>query len=391
MSHKAREVANALRQRIQGGTYAPGDWLPQTRILADEFGVAASTICRATARLQGERLIGSGRRRLYVIDPENPDACPRSSGRPQAGKAATVESALRKRIADGTYAPGDWLPTLDTLADEFGVAVSTVSVATAWLQQDGLVGSGRRRLYVIDPNKPDISPRLPHTDIEEILRKRLADGTYTPGSRLPSQAELAKEFGTHSNMVKEALRPIRSAGLVYYDQLRCGTYVADPEGTQPVPHGARPIEAAVRKRIRNGTYAPRTWLPSLRKLGDEFSVSTTTVSLALAPLQRERLVGAASRSRGLYVIDPDNFTALPDGASAHTLEELEGFFRTRLSDGTYEPGSRLPSRSALAEELSVGIQTITRALQPIRADGLITVNAREGTYASRRGRIPTSS
>lgn len=43
----------------------------------------------------------------------------------------------------------------------------------------------------------------------------------------------------------------------------------------------------------------------------------------------------------------------------------------RIRDGTYPPGSRLPSESSLAETLSVSRSTVTRATERLRWVGLV--------------------
>lgn len=63
------KVANALRNRINNGTYQPGAALPTRRTLAAEFAVAPMTIQRAIRVLVDEGLVrtrvGSG---VYVRD-----------------------------------------------------------------------------------------------------------------------------------------------------------------------------------------------------------------------------------------------------------------------------------------------------------------------------------
>ena len=53
-----------------------------------------------------------------------------------------------------------------------------------------------------------------YSDLETALRARIARGTYPPGSRLPSLAELTKEFGVSAITVRRALRELTYEGLV---------------------------------------------------------------------------------------------------------------------------------------------------------------------------------
>ncbi|WP_093789794.1 GntR family transcriptional regulator [Streptomyces sp. cf124] len=65
------QIADALRRRIDGGTYAPGSRFPAVVDLAAEFDVAASTVQKAVASLRSEgrlrTVLGQG---SFVADQE---------------------------------------------------------------------------------------------------------------------------------------------------------------------------------------------------------------------------------------------------------------------------------------------------------------------------------
>ena len=50
-------IADAIRQRITGGEFEPGDMLPPTRELLFEYRTTGNTIATALAYLVGEGLI----------------------------------------------------------------------------------------------------------------------------------------------------------------------------------------------------------------------------------------------------------------------------------------------------------------------------------------------
>ncbi len=60
--------------------------------------------------------------------------------------------------------------------------------------------------------------------VEELLRGRIRDGTYTPGSRMPSESDLSDEFGVSRASVRTVLAKLAVNGLILRKQ-GDGTYV----------------------------------------------------------------------------------------------------------------------------------------------------------------------
>ncbi len=63
--------------------------------------------------------------------------------------------------------------------------------------------------------------------IREELRRRVLDGTYRPGQRIPSEPRLAQEFGVSRGTVERAIRGLVEEGVLVREQGR-GTFVAYP-------------------------------------------------------------------------------------------------------------------------------------------------------------------
>jgi GntR family transcriptional regulator len=68
--------------------------------------------------------------------------------------------------------------------------------------------------------------------------------------------------------------------------------------------------------------------------------------------------------------------------------QIAGELRARIENGTYPPGSLLPSEPRLAEELGVSRVTINKAITLLRASGDVKVRRGSGTYVRSLPRIP---
>jgi len=78
-----------------------------------------------------------------------------------------VADELRKAIADGTYQPGDQLPTLGEITRRHGIAVMTARDALRQLAAEGLIVSRQGKgSYVL--RKPDTDEQ-PIASISELL------------------------------------------------------------------------------------------------------------------------------------------------------------------------------------------------------------------------------
>lgn len=76
-----------------------------------------------------------------------------SETEPKKPGYAEIASHFRKLIADGTLAPGDEMPSMRTVCDEFNVAITTANRAFRILKEEGLttVRPGRKTLVADQP------------------------------------------------------------------------------------------------------------------------------------------------------------------------------------------------------------------------------------------------
>jgi DNA-binding GntR family transcriptional regulator len=70
---------------------------------------------------------------------------------------------------------------------------------------------------------PDI-PRW--RQVADVVRRRIADGTYPPRTRVPSVVQLTSEFGVANATAHKVLRALREEGLTYTEP-GLGSFVAE--------------------------------------------------------------------------------------------------------------------------------------------------------------------
>lgn len=67
-----------------------------------------------------------------------------------------------------------------------------------------------------------------YEDVIKELKKAILSGTYPTGALLPSETELAKQFGVSRPVVREALRSLQSNGFVEIKRgIKGGTFIRD--------------------------------------------------------------------------------------------------------------------------------------------------------------------
>ncbi|MFF4271200.1 GntR family transcriptional regulator [Streptomyces sp. NPDC001536] len=100
------------------------------------------------------------------------------------------------------------------------------------------------------------SRRLSPQEIADILRERIRAGDLKAGDRLPTQAELAEEFGVERGAVRQALRALQEDGLLSNVSKGSPPRIAEPApvrgAPQPTMVGLAPrlSEAFTAKHVR---------------------------------------------------------------------------------------------------------------------------------------------
>ncbi|MFE0416300.1 GntR family transcriptional regulator [Streptomyces tendae] len=98
------------------------------------------------------------------------------------------------------------------------------------------------------------SRRLSSQEIAEVLRERIRGGDLKAGDRLPTQAELAEEFGVERGTVRQALRALQEDGLLTNVSKGSPPRIAEPAAPRSEP---QPTMVALGPRLAEAFAAPR--------------------------------------------------------------------------------------------------------------------------------------
>ncbi|WP_262059646.1 GntR family transcriptional regulator [Streptomyces sp. STR69] len=81
----------------------------------------------------------------------------------------------------------------------------------------------------------DFVPDQPRwRQVYEVIRQRIADGTYAPRTRVPSVLQLQQEFGIAGNTGQKVHRQLREDGLIYTEP-GLGSFVAQAQREDSAP------------------------------------------------------------------------------------------------------------------------------------------------------------
>src|SRR5882672_2573111 len=70
-----------------------------------------------------------------------------------------------------------------------------------------------------------------HSQIREIIRRRVLDGTYAPHSQMPSESQMMEAFSVSRITIRQALGDLQKEGLVFKVPGK-GSFVAKPKAFQ---------------------------------------------------------------------------------------------------------------------------------------------------------------
>ena len=85
------------------------------------------------------------------------------------------------------------------------------------------------------PMAAALAPRPLYAQVRELMIGRMVQGVWKPGAVLPSEVQLAAEFGVSQGTVRKALDALAAENLVIRRQGR-GTFVAEHDAERALFH-----------------------------------------------------------------------------------------------------------------------------------------------------------
>ena len=164
-----------------------------------------------------------------------------------------------------------------------------------------------------------------HTQIREIIRRRVLDGTYAPHSQMPSESQMMEAFSVSRITIRQALGDLQKEGLIFKVPGK-GSFVAKPKAFQNLsrlqgfgeamgPSGYEtfsqvlstrqvPASDVVARRLQLAVGEPVHEIQRLRYLNREpISADQSYFPLAIG----ERLMHEDPATRDIFVILENDF------------------------------------------------------------------------------------
>ncbi|MFD5815215.1 GntR family transcriptional regulator [Streptomyces sp. NPDC127038] len=123
----------------------------------------------------------------------------------------------------------------------------------------------------------DSSRRLSPQEIADVLRERIRTGELKAGDRLPTQAELADEFGVERGTVRLALRELQADGLLSNVSKGSPPRIAE---VAPTRNGPQPTMVGLAPRLAEAFSVPHVRI-------DAVCLTSETLTLALGEPLRQ--------------------------------------------------------------------------------------------------------
>lgn len=163
-------------------------------------------------------------------------------------------------------------------------------------------------------DRPDSVPR--YQWVADQLRERIQNREWLPGDRMPTEAELSRQYDVHRLTIRQAITQLRVIGLVDARQ-GSGTYVAGPTSL---------LELTINPKDEqdSGSSIPDPNIPSMHTVRERFVdvvEGTDRVAAAYLKTEPDRLLGISTilesdslcYALSTYWLDRERLGAVIDG------------------------------------------------------------------------------
>ncbi|MFF2847138.1 GntR family transcriptional regulator [Streptomyces sp. NPDC058001] len=223
------------------------------------------------------------------------------------------------------------------------------------------------------PQSPKYSPQ----DIADDLRERIRAGVLKTGDRLPTQAELAEEFGVERGAVRQALRLLQEAGLLSNVSKGSPPRVATPAGGAVAGAGGEPQPTMVglAPRLTEAFSAQRVRI-------DAVCLTAETLMLALGEPVRQIHEGRIQpESITVRILLPSRDIALAFPVSADASDEGDRVHQRWLSQRNAQGQVLRHNLRALRSSHGIDVRVTFRALPFTPPVKLYLLNGSEALLA----------
>ncbi len=222
-------------------------------------------------------------------------------------------------------------------------------------------------------------PPRSHHEVADELRDRIRSGTLRPGQRMPTQAELADEFGVERGAIREALRTLRGENLLAnVSKGSPATVAVTSKQTLSGPGGVKPQPTMVglAPRIAAAFEAPHVEIDAL---------CLTSISLTMAIGEPLRQIHAGQRNPAkvdVRVLLPSRNIDLAFPAPVDSGDDEEGQVHKHWLDQRNAQGQVLRHNLlALRSSHGIDVNVSFRALPFTPPVKLYLLNGSEALFA----------
>lgn len=288
-------LSNWIKESLKSGKIQPNDLLPPKGELACHIGVSQGTIQSVYRLVEDSGLVASKQRKGTFINDSSQKIDKLVSHRDFSIKY------IKNYILTNGYKIGDKFISTRKLAAISGISNTTLITAMSNLAVNGVFKKENKDFIVmnLDFELEEVSTQ---TLVEQISQKlkTYIDKNFKEGDKLPSNANLAKEFNVSIKTIHDAIKLLAKEGLLHTRRGKYGTAVMQ-DNTELYQY--EKIEQKIRQYISENSQVGDK-LPSIKEFSQMYAISEKTIKTALDNLAEDGyLTFTRGRYGGTFVMD----------------------------------------------------------------------------------------